>query len=320
MADIQQDTINAITTMRAEAMQAYERLETIASLPYLSWFDFSALEGFSPAEPTLIESKGLPSLEKVPTPNLTGISAETYERYRAHVWQGTNLDELQAKAMEWINSGGVGISQDVQDAIFNQGRERDLQTLRDELDLAGARTGARGFRYANSMTRTLQNQALERYSYKKTDLSREIVKTIADLAQKNVQFAFQEDVAIEGLHADFAIKFADLLRNINRDTLDRFKIEQDARIVEFEGELKRFGLGVEIDLKNATLSADHQSRLLETWKTHVGILTDRGKAQILQSEEASRVKLTAAEKLADVYSTTIQNLTGSAISVVTSKK
>jgi hypothetical protein len=321
MADILNDAISAIQTMRSEAMTAYDKLESIAQLPFLSWFDFSALPGFQPESPGKIElGTALPLLEKASVPLLDALGPETLERYRAHIWQGVNLDSMQGKIMQWIENGGVGISPELQDAIFDQGRERDLRTLKDEMDMAGARTGARGFRYPNSMTRTLQNQALARYSDKKADLSREIIKVIADLAQKNVQFAMAQDVDIEKLHADFAIRYADLYRNINKDILDRFRVEQEARIVEFEGKLKTLGLDIEIQLKNATLSMEHQQQLLETWKTQVSILTERGKAQIEQSKQASAVKLSAASKIAEVYSRTIQGLTGSAIKVETSKK
>lgn len=319
MSDIMQTTMDAINSIRSEAMQAYDRLENIAALPFLSWFDFSSLPGFGPEEPRYVELGQSPKLEKASAPWLDALGPDTLDRYHTHVWQGTNLNALQTKIMEWIDNGGVGISSTVQQDIFNQGRERDLQTLRDEMDIAGARAGARGFRYANSMTRTLQNQAIQRYSDKKADLSREIVRTIADLAQKNVQFAFSQDVAIEGLHADFAVKFADLYRNINRDILDRFRVEQETRVAEFEGELKILGMDIEARLKNAEIGSLHQRQLLEAWTVNVGIITERGKAQIEQSKQANATKLAAARSLAAVYSSTIQNLTGSAISVVTKK-
>lgn len=322
MAEILDDTIAAIHNMQSEALAAYDKLESIAALPFLSWFDFSALPDFVPEAADKIEigTASIPILDHVNVPALDSITPDSFERYRAHIWEGTNLDSMQTTLMQWVESGGVGISSETQNAIFQQGRERDLQTLRDEMDLAGARTGARGFRYANSMTRTLQNQAMERYSYKQSDLSREILRTIADLAQKNVQFAVQQDVAIEGLHADFAIKFADMFRNINRDILDRFRIEQETRIAEFEGELKTFGLDIEVRLKNASLSLEHQQQLLQTWVQQVNILTERGKAQIEQSRQASATKLAAASKIAEVYSRTIQGLTGSAVKIETTKK
>lgn len=318
MADILTPTLSAIENMRSEASDALGRLEDATRVPYLSWFDFAAIEGFAPAEPNKISTtaRDIPHLEKVPTPTLDKL---TLDRYNQHVWQGTNLNALQTKIMDWIDTGGVGISQEVQDAIFGQGRERNLQALRDRLDLAGVRTGAKGFRYANSMTRVLQNQALQEYDNKQSDLSREIVRTMAELAQKNVQFAFQEDVAIETLHADFAVKYAKVFQDNNTQILERFRVEQDARIAEFEGTVKALQLEVEIQLKNAGLDSDHQERLLKTWQSDLTAHIERGKAQIAQAETNSQLRMAAIETLAMVYMDSIKGLTGSAISVTTAK-
>lgn len=321
MADILTDTLTAITNMKAEAKDAMDRLENIASLPYLSWFDFSQLAGFTPEGPGELTTIGeIPKLEMVATPGLETMDQSDLEKYRHHMWYGTNLDALQSLLMDWIQTGGVGISVDTQDALFNKARERNMQATQDRLDLAGARVGARGFRYANSMVRTLQNQALTDMDFKLADLNRDIVILMSDLAQKNVQFALEKDVAIENLHADFAIKFGDMFSTINRAVLDRFKIEQDARIAEFEGTLKAMDFDIQLQTKQATLDMEHQQRLLASWSTTASLLLERGKAQIQQSEEASRTKLTAATTLATVYTDSIKSLTGSAVSITTAKK
>lgn len=316
MADVLQTTLDAIDTMRSEALEATSRLESIAALPFLSWFDFSQLEGFNPEAPNQLEFfERLPELESVSLRGLENINQAQLDKYKRHIWGATNFNDLQKKLMKWVETGGVGISEDTQTAIFEQGYERSLQVLRDKLDLAGARTGGKGARYANSFTKSLQAQALTEWGYGRDDLNREIVKIISDLAQKNVQFAIQQDVAIETIHSNFAINYSKLFLDIYKMILERFRVEQEARIAEFEGKIKTLDMDVRIKIAQGSLDMDHQQRLLAAWDKEATLLVERGKAQIAQSEQANRVKLSAASNLAEVYINSLNSLNGNATSI-----
>lgn len=311
------DIYAKVQALQTEVQESMQRMENIASLPYLSWFNFSQTPTFEPQRAGVISVSDLPELKKAIL-NLD-LSNDSLDKYRSHIWQGTDLDTLQNKLMEYVQSGGVGIEQAVQDAIFNQGRERDLQALRDAMDWAGARTGAKGCRYPNSMTKALQSEAIAKYQYAKTDLNREIVKIMADLAQKNVQFAIQADISIEQLHADFAIKYSALYLDNTRLIIEKFKTEQDSYIAEFEGTLKGVLANLEVQKVNGTLELTYQQNLQKKWEIEANILLDKGKAQIQQAEQANVVKLDAAKNVALTAVGLVQNLTGSAISVYTKK-
>ncbi|WP_243689463.1 hypothetical protein [Geotalea toluenoxydans] len=222
--------------------------------------------------------------------------------------------------MEYIETGGVGIEQAVQDAIFNQGRERDLQTLRDAMDMAGARTGAKGCRYPTSMTKALQREAITTYQNAKADLNREIVRIMADLAQKNVQASIQAGISIEQLHADFAIKFSALHLDNARLIIEKFRTEQDAYVSEFEGTLKGIMANMEVQNVNGNLELSYQESLRQKWQIEANILLEKGKAQVQQAEQANNVKIAASQNLIAATTGMMQSLSNNAVTVISEKK
>lgn len=311
------DIYAKVQALQSEVQDAMQRMENIASLPYLSWFNFSQTPAFEPQRAGVISLSDLPKLKQAIL-NID-LSNDSLTKYRSHIWQATDLNTLQAKLMEYVTTGGVGIEQAVQDAIFNQGRERDMQAMRDAMDLAGARTGAKGCRYPNSMTKALQKEILVKYQDTKGDLNREIVKIMGDLAQKNVQFAIQAGISVEQLHADFAIKYSALYLDNARLIIEKFKTEQEAYIADFEGTLRGLLANLEVEKINGSLELQYQGNLQKKWEIEANLLLERGKAQVQQAEQANNVKLAAAQNTATTAVGLVQNLTGSAISVYTKK-
>ncbi|WP_243373615.1 hypothetical protein [Geotalea sp. SG265] len=316
--ELSADIYAKVKELQNEVQEAMQRMENIASLPYLSWFNFSQTPTFEPQRAGVISIADLPKLKQALL-NID-LSNDSLEKYRSHIWQGADLDTLQNKLMEYVQTSGVGIEQAVQDAIFNQGRERDLQAMRDAMDLAGARTGAKGCRYPTSMTKALQREVLTTYQNNKNDLNREIVKTIADLAQKNVQLSIQAGISIEQLHSDFAIKFSALSLDNSRLIIEKFRVEQEAYIAEFEGTLRGILANLEVEKVNGTLELGYQENLRQKWQIEANILLEKGKAQIQQAEQANVVKIEAAKTVAATAMGTMTSLSSNAVSVIQERK
>ncbi|GAB7026022.1 hypothetical protein [Geotalea toluenoxydans] len=316
--ELSNDIYAKVKELQAEVQEAMQRMESIAALPYLSWYNFSSTPAFEPQRAGTITLADLPELKKS-TLSLD-LSSDKLEKYRSHIWQAADLDTLQKKLMEYIETGGVGIEQAVQDAIFNQGRERDLQTLRDAMDMAGARTGAKGCRYPTSMTKALQREAITTYQNAKADLNREIVRIMADLAQKNVQASIQAGISIEQLHADFAIKFSALHLDNARLIIEKFRTEQDAYVSEFEGTLKGIMANMEVQNVNGNLELSYQESLRQKWQIEANILLEKGKAQVQQAEQANNVKIAASQNLIAATTGMMQSLSNNAVTVISEKK
>lgn len=316
--ELSADIYAKVKELQSEVQDAMQRMENIATLPYLSWFNFTQTPAFEPQRAGTITLADLPELQKALLN--VDLNNDSLEKYRSHIWQAADLDTLQAKLMEYVQTGGVGIEQDVQDAIFNQGRERDLQAVRDAMDLAGARTGARGCRYPTSMTKALQREILTTYQNAKTDLNREIVKLMAELAQKNVQFAIQSGISIEQLHSEFAVRFSALHLDKVKTILEKFKVEQDSYVAEFDGKLRGILANLEVEKVNGNLELSYQGALEKKWEIEANILLEKGKAQVQQAEQANNVKIEAAKAVAITAMGTMTSLSSNAVSVIQEKK
>lgn len=313
------DIYEKVNELRSDVSDAMARLESIVGMSYMSWFNFSSSPAFEPQRVNPLSAADFPTMEKLSIPAGADLTIDMMEGYKSKVWRSAELEKLETMMLQYIETGGTGISEAVQEAIFNQGRERDLQTLRDAMDLAGARTGARGFRYPTSMTKALQKEALAKHQDNKADLNREIVRLMADLAQKNTQFAAGQTREIERDYMDFSKAFIGVILDIKRGILENFRIGQEARVAEFEGTLKGVLANLTVQEKNAGLEQTYQEQLRVKWQIESASLLEKGKAQIAQAEHANGLRLSATENLAAAYIGLMQNMQANSISLVQKK-
>ncbi len=279
--------------MKSELSSALDRLSSAGSSQ--TWVDFAPRTTFTPTPVSSVDSGLLPALEKSvfsgdlsdPTPNI--------ETYKTHVFVAPFLDQMQTILMGWVETGGVGISDAVQDALFNSMRERDLQALNDALDAARSTDAKRGFKYATHRRKT--SEAIINYQQARENRNREITALLADLAQKNVHQAIASNVNIEQLHANFALGLSQIFFQLRNHLIERFRIEQEARIAEFEAKLKVILAGYNLDETNARLDMAYQEQLMKKWEIDMAQSTERTKALIQQAEQATEVKLKAIEGL-----------------------
>lgn len=380
MADAQ-DLVNqvdsSIAAMQSDARAAMDSLQVAAGLPFLSWFDFSAVTPFTPTAPgalslgTVAALKTIDTTMAAPTTRTSLSLSDLPQLQRAVLELGDTpvlaytpdlLNGLKTRVISWVDSGGVNISAGVQQAVFDTARERTLQAAQDALDLAGARTGAKGFRYPNSMTKAAQHEIIVNVYNQREDLNRAIIKEFADMAQKNIQMALSAGVEAERISSEIAIRVATFALETQKMLLDKFRIETEAftkeyeetlrallanldaekmnysvyldylqalraqfdiqqrtEISRFEGDLKLAVEKLTADRTNAELQMEVQKLFYQVWNANMNIITERGKAQITQAEEANRVKLSAIEGLVRAYVELIQNMSAQAVAIVTKK-
>lgn len=251
----------AIISLQDRVSDSLNNLSNVASQPYLSWFDFAATSSFTPSAPGNIALKSFNPLKVADVTGLTPPSAPTFNAADLPTLQKALLDALpqfslsvdttalkaySAQCQALVESGGVDISPAVQQAVFDTGYERDLQVLRDELDLTGARTGAKGFRYPNSMTKAAQETVLQKYRFQRFDQSREITKAFADMAQKNIEAGLRLGIQTEQAVVDVAIRIALATLESQRLLIDKYRTEQQAYLEEFEGTIKGIMAGYDV--------------------------------------------------------------------------
>jgi uncharacterized protein YqfB (UPF0267 family) len=130
---------------------------------------------------------------------------------------------VQTAVTNLLSSGGQDIAPAISNAIFNTGYGRNLQTLNDAFDLAGARAGAKGNRYCNSMVKTAQMQALTTYQYGLDDMSRKIVEIMASFAQANLKEAINAGVRVDEVRAQIFTTTSSVLTRMQELALDEYK-------------------------------------------------------------------------------------------------
>lgn len=296
-----------IGTLRSSLQDSITELATFAGSPQ-TWFDFSGM-----ASPELAEIGGLSEfLAPVLAPQnltLTAPTARTRMDFTTALPQiqkpvlGVSdsaqvdtaaFDVLQGQLDALIQSGGAGISPEVQAAIFATGSERNLQILQDGLDLAGARTGAKGFRYPNSMTKAAEQEVIRNFVNQREDLNREIIKTMGAIAQQVMTEALRAKVSVASALADVSVKNLTYLLEAKRAVLEEFRVSQEANLAEFEGQLKALLATVEIEVENEKLELAQVSALREQLQLE-GTLNLaafdgelRGKLAVLDAEKTAR--------------------------------
>lgn len=217
-------------------------------------------------------SLNLPTITWPPSPNINYASMGEVDKYKKHIWEDGNgyLDSIQALLMGWVNTGGTGIGADVQQAIFDQDRERRKQTLNDTMLMASAQFGGSGFRFPNSILAARHNELLQKYQFDDTEASRNIVRTIADLAQKHIQWGLTHVTSIEQFHADFAVKYSSLFMDTMTHIVETYKADVMAKTSQADTEIRKglatldvFKTDADLEYKSAELKLTNEKYRLE---------------------------------------------------------
>jgi hypothetical protein len=305
-----QDLLNQsyaqVLALQSTIESSLSNLTAIANGQNLTWFDFSATPTPPTIPPTPVALGAIPTLT---TPAMTTAPDFGYTP--------VGFDALQSAVMDIIDSGGANVSPTIQDAVYNQGIERDLQTQRMALDLAGARTGSKGFRIPNGMTTGLQNQVIQEFAWRKSDQSRTLTQTIGELVTRNLQMAIASGTSIQEALANIAIKTYEVLLDGQRLVLERFKTQADVALVSFKEEVATIIAVMEADIETQKLSMERQGLIVKEWEVTVNALVEKGKSQIAQAETSNALMLTAIDSLAKSYIGIAQTMGNQGVAITT---
>jgi hypothetical protein len=292
------------------ANEAVERLESIASLPFQIWVEFAAQEAIELAQAPVIADKEFPTLDKVDFD--TALGEFDPNAYKENIYDSSFFTFLEPYLTEQINAGGPGISDALQEALWDNQRERDLQLLADVTNAVRANYSKTGFPLPTQVLRGQENEVIKKYQDDKSNRNREITALLAERAVDFVKTAMSVGVNMEEARMQFALGFAGVFNSITAAIIDRFKAEQDARIVEFKGALDVIMAELEVGKINAGISLDYQAQRLKQWEISSTQAVERTKALISEAEQTTQVKLEAAKSLASYHAT----IAGSAASTI----
>ena len=270
----------------------------------ITWVGYPPPIAFAPSLPTPVPLGQLPILTPAVLGADLGNPLSELDSYKGHTFIAPFLDQMQPILMGWIKNGGVGISDDVQNALWQNNRQRRLQSLSDVLDQISSRDAKRGFAYPTS--RRASDAVLVQYQQDDENLNWQITAKMAELAQQNVQFAIAQNISIENLQASFSQGMGGLFLNLKKLIVDTFAVESNERIEEFKAQIQALVAGYQVAEINGKLSISYQELLEKQWEVLMVQGTDRTKSLIAQAENQTRVQLDAAKYLVESLEKIIQ--------------
>ncbi len=244
------------------------------------------------------------------------------------VWDAPTLSLVEDKLLEDIRTGGTGIADDVQQAIWNKAAERDLLAANEAMQMAAEAFGKRGFPVPPDRMRAQQADIADKYAMSRADKSRDVMIATADLAQKNTQFAITGLTEVERLHLQAVTSFADRMLQVARASVEaginyfnasiaRYNAKLDAYKTQsavFEALIRSEGLKLEVfkgELDAQKIKGELDLQQVEIYKAKIAALgtgIELYKAQIegyVASLGADKAKVDIFRAQCDAYQSQI---------------
>lgn len=299
-----------LSDIKNEALEAAQQLDAMVSSS--TWVSFPSV-----AAVALGKVEGLPDADSLPELSKVAMDFSMVNNFDPNAFkQATYVSPffafLEPKLRSFIDEGGPGISDDVQQALFDNMRERDLQNVADALDMVRRNYGKTGFPLPTSMLRAQENEVVKRYQEDRANRNREVTALIAERAQDTMKAAVSAGVRMEEVQSQFSLQFAKLFIDVTSQLVQRYRLEQDAEIAEFEGQVKALMARVQIGEINANLDYAYQEQLLKKWDIEVQSALERTRSYIQQAAQNTQIKLQAAIGLTEFYKSMVAGIAGQA--------
>lgn len=190
------------------------------------------------------------------------------------------LTALQSSLLDRIENGGTGLNQDVENAIWDRGREREARSFRDGLDEL-ERLEQMGFAFPPGAYLDARLKLITEMDYVNRGHSREVMIKSAELEQENIKTALTTATQLEG----------QLLTYSNA-------VEQ--RLFD----ACRFATEAGVSIYNARVQA--YAAYVDAYKTRASIYEAQVRAEV-SKVEAYRAQIAAEEAKANINRTLVES-------------
>jgi hypothetical protein len=167
---------------------------------------------------------------------------------------------LDERLRSYIDSQSYFLAMEVQDALFEASRQRDLQTLNDALDAADRLQARRGFPIPTSMLTAARNEVIRQYQNTAADRNKEITALIADKSLQEKQHAMDIAIRMEDIRSRFQLEYAKIYWQAADYLVKKYQMDVSAEIARISAEMQMIGLvndtnkrNVEFELEEETL-------------------------------------------------------------------
>jgi hypothetical protein len=187
-----------------------------------------------------------------PIPTFDLILPELEFSYVEPIYSSALKDALTTKLLSDVENGGTGLSEAVEDAIWERTRERDDKDYVEAATKLDSRWGGKGFSLPDGVLTELHQGLIEDDRNQRTERSRDILIKQAELAQTNTHFAITSSLALEQLELNHA-------NEVNNRALEAAKTAIELGIAFHNLKITDFN----IQLERAKLQALEQSSRIE---------------------------------------------------------
>lgn len=254
-------------------------------------FDTPSLSVTLPAPPSLLsiqtykfDGVTLPTIDAA-VPELTVVAPSVVQYVPGSMYTSSLLMSAKSVLEDYITNGGTGLPPEVEEALWNRGRDREYRAMGDavaELE----RMESLGYAFPPGVYLNARVKIATEMGYTASTLSREVAIENAKLEQSNIQWAMQSAIQLEGQ-----------LINYNNAVEQRL----------FEA--AKYATEAGIQLYNARVQA--YAAYLDAYKTKVAIYEAQIRAEMSKVEaykaemEAESVKAQVNTALVQQYKTQV---------------
>lgn len=286
-----------------------ERAEPTAPTIALPSFDAVAPAGDLDA-PTDLSEQFIAAYNDVRPAMVTNLRAHMADWLTTHNPQFfTQLQRIEDQ-LETYLAGGTGLSTDVEDAIYERAKDKDLAEARRTSRAAYANAAARGFTIPDGAAFSQDARARQAASDNLARSANEIAIAQAKMEQENLQFAVNASSALRNSALSASLSYHSGLISINGQALDYARTTV-ANVIEvynlsvraFEAKLGAYRAEAEIYGVRLRAAMSH----IELYRAEIDALqamttVDRTKVDLY------RAQIGAKETLAQVYRTQVQTV------------
>lgn len=194
---------------------------------------------------------------------------------------------IEAKLGTWLAGAATGIDPDVEQAIYERARVREVVNAAQAVDNATRQFGARGFDLPSGVLVDNVLRAQQELQDKSSSLSRDIMIKQADLEQKNMLFAIEQGIRYDGILIDYANKVAQRAYETSR-----YLVESAIQV--FNAKVSLFNASVQAYAAEASVFKDRVQAALATLEIY--------KAEL----EGQRIIGQINTQLADIYKSELE--------------
>lgn len=224
-----------------------------------------------------------------------GVSAPSIREYiPGEEYTSSLLTAMQTSLLERITSGGTGLNAEVENAIWERGREREAKAQRDALVKLDDQMEALGYAMPPGVYLDARVRIITETDYAERGHSREVMIKSAELELDNVKHALTTAASLEATLVSYS-------NQVEQRLFESCRYATEAGVAIYNAQVEAFGRLVEVyRTKVAIYEAEIRAQLalVDVYKTEIEaerLKADVNTALIQQYKIKSEVALSAIE-------------------------